>query len=67
MLKKFTLEFLNSLLVYSGCVGSGIAMMKQYPASQFAWIFSANFILQFQQKFTVRFRIHIFTKLLKMG
>jgi hypothetical protein len=30
MLKKFPLQFLNSLLGCSGCMGFGIVIMKQY-------------------------------------
>jgi hypothetical protein len=29
--KKFPLYFLNSLLAFSGCMGSGIVIIKQYP------------------------------------
>jgi hypothetical protein len=66
MLKKFPLKLLNSLPGCSGCMGSGIVMMKQYPACKLAWTFSANWIPKLQQNFTVRCRIYIFTALLKM-
>jgi hypothetical protein len=36
---KFPLLFLNSLLGCSGCMGSGIVMMKQYPSCHLAWTF----------------------------
>jgi hypothetical protein len=32
MFKKFPLYFLNSLLAFSGCMGSGIVMMEQCPS-----------------------------------
>jgi hypothetical protein len=60
--RKYPLQFLDSVLDCSGCMGSGILRMKQL-----AWKFSANCFPKFQQNFTVRCRIHIFTTLLKMN
>jgi hypothetical protein len=67
MFEKFQLQFLNSLLGCSGCMGSGIVMMKQCPSCQLSWTFSANCIPKLQQNFTIRCRIHMSTTLLRMG
>jgi hypothetical protein len=66
MIKKFPLQFMNSLMGCLGCMGSGIVMIMQYPSCQLGWMFSANCITELQY-FTAQCRIHIFTTLLKMG
>jgi hypothetical protein len=66
MFKKFPLQFLNSLLGCSGCVGSAVVMMKQHPSCQPAWKFSVNCNPRLQKNFTVWCTIHIFTTLLKI-
>jgi hypothetical protein len=65
MFKKFPLKFLNSLLGFLGCMGSGISMMKQYPSCH--WPGLSVLIAYRSFNFTVSCRIHIFTMLLKMG
>jgi hypothetical protein len=44
MFKNFPLYFLDSLLFFSDCMGSGIVKMKQQPSRQLAWTFSADCI-----------------------
>jgi hypothetical protein len=58
LFKKFPLQFLNSLLGCSGCMGSGILMMKQYSSCQWPGSFlriasrSSNRTSQYDAEFT---------------
>jgi hypothetical protein len=62
-------EISTVVLGCSGCMVSGIVMMKLYPSCQLAWTFSTNCNPKIQQNFRVLVwcTIHILNMLMKMG